>query len=125
MSATSLNAPDSRGRAVRWGPLRRINMTRKLAPFDAAKYVTNRKVIAAYVTEALETGDPELVVIAIGDVARAQGMTQIARKAGLSRENLYRALGAGTHPEFGTVLRTLTALGVQLTAKPALRKRNR
>lgn len=100
-------------------------MTRKLAPFDAAKYVTNRKVIAAYVTEALETGDPELVVIAIGDVARAQGMTQIARKARLSRENLYRALGAGTHPEFGTVLRTLTAIGVQLTAKPAPRKRNR
>jgi probable addiction module antidote protein len=100
-------------------------MTRKLAPFDAAKYLTNRKAIAGYVTEALESGDAELVAIAIGDVARARGMTEIARKAGLSRENLYRALGAGTHPEFGTVLNTLAALGLQLTAKPAPRERRR
>jgi probable addiction module antidote protein len=94
-------------------------MTRKLAPFDAAKYLTNRKVIAAYVTEALESGDAELVAIAIGDVARARGMTEIAKEAGLSREHLYRALSAGGNPEFGTVLKALSALGMQLTAKPS------
>jgi len=55
-------------------------MSRKLKPFDAAKYRANRKVIAAYVTEALESGDPELVAIAIGDVARARGMTEIAKE---------------------------------------------
>ena len=81
----------------------------------------DRKVIAAYVTEALESGDAELVAIAIGDVARARGMTEIAKEAGLSREHLYRALSAGGNPEFGTVLKTLSALGMQLTAKPSHR----
>jgi len=100
-------------------------MTRKLAPFDTAKYLTNSKVIAAYVTEALESGDAELVAIAIGNVARARGMAEIAKEAGLSREHLYRALSAGGNPEFGTVLKTLAALGMQLKAKPSQAKRGK
>jgi probable addiction module antidote protein len=71
----------------------------------------NRKVIAAYVTEAVESGDAELVAIALGDVARAKGMTEIANEAGLSREHLYRALRAGGNPEFGTAMRGCPRLG--------------
>src|SRR5262249_62086096 len=95
--------------------------TTKLAPYEPVKYLTNPKVIAAYVTEALESGDAELDTIAIGNVARARGMAEIAKEAGLSREHLYRALSAGGNPEFGTVLKTLSALGMQLTAKPSHR----
>ena len=92
----------------------------KLTPFDAAKYLDSKEAIAAYLTDALEDGDPAAVTEAIGTVARAQGMTDIAREAELSRENLYKALRAGGHPEFDTVMRVLHALGVKLVAKPVL-----
>jgi probable addiction module antidote protein len=91
---------------------------RRTAPFDAAEHLDNPEVIAHYLSEALATEDPEFIARAIGTVARAQGMTNVAREAGINRENLYRALGAGAHPEFDTVIRVLRALGVQLEAKP-------
>jgi probable addiction module antidote protein len=90
----------------------------KTAPFDAAEYLDSPEAIACYLTEAFETEDPEFIARAIGTIARAQGMTTVAREAGVSRENLYRALGTGAKPEFDTVMRVLRALGVQLTAKP-------
>jgi probable addiction module antidote protein len=95
----------------------------KTAPFDPAEHLDNPEVIAHYLSEALATEDPEFIARAIGTVARAQGMTSVAREAGINRENLYRALGAGAHPEFDTVIRVLRALGVQLEAKPKPQRR--
>ena len=90
----------------------------KAIAFDAAEYLDSPQAIADYLSEALETGDAEFIAQAIGTVARAQGMTVVAREAELSRENLYRALGSGGKPEFDTVMKVLGALGVQLVAKP-------
>uniref|UniRef100_Q07IW4 Putative transcriptional regulator n=1 Tax=Rhodopseudomonas palustris (strain BisA53) TaxID=316055 RepID=Q07IW4_RHOP5 len=85
--------------------------------FDAADYLDSPEMIAAYLTEAFETEDPALITKAIGAVARAKGMTGIAEQAGLSRENLYRALGGDAKPEFATVLKVLHALGISLVAQ--------
>jgi probable addiction module antidote protein len=86
--------------------------------FDAAEYLDSPEAIADYLSEALETGDDKLIAKAIGTVARAEGMTGVARDAGLSRENLYRALDTGTKPEFATVLKVLNALRMRLVARP-------
>ncbi|MGM5002410.1 addiction module antidote protein [Tardiphaga sp. 538_B7_N1_4] len=90
---------------------------KKPALFDAADYLDSPEIVAAYLTEAFESEDPALIVKAIGTVARAQGMTDVAEKTGLSRENLYRALGGGAKPEFATVLKVLHALGISLVAQ--------
>ena len=87
------------------------------AAFDAADYLDSPEMIAAYLTEAFESEDPALIAKAIGAVARPQGMTDVAEKTGLSRENLYRALGGDTKPEFATVLKVLHALGISLVAQ--------
>ena len=76
------------------------------------------EMIAAYLTEAFGSDDPALMARAIGAVARSQGMAAVAGKAGLSRENLYRALGGDASPEFGTVIKVLHALGIDLIAQP-------
>ena len=85
--------------------------------FDAAEYLDSPEVIAAYLTDVFESEDPALIAKAIGNVARAQGMTDVAEKTGLSRENLYRALGGDAKPEFATVLKVLHALGINLVAQ--------
>jgi probable addiction module antidote protein len=90
----------------------------KAKPFDAAEYLDNPEMIAAYLTEALESDDASAITMAIGAVARAQGMTTIAEKTGLSRENLYRAFGGDAKPEFGTVIKVLHAMGIDLIAQP-------
>ena len=90
----------------------------KTKPFDAAAYLDSREGIAAYLSEAFETHDAAFVTEALGTIARAQGMSAIAKDTGLSRENLYRALSADGHPEFGTVLKVLDSLGIQLSAAP-------
>jgi len=87
--------------------------------FDAAEYLDTLERQAAYITAALETGDPEFVRDAIGVVARARGMAEIAKEAELNRESLYKALGESGNPEFGTVMRVLKALGLTLSARPA------
>ena len=86
-------------------------------PFDAAEHLDDEETIAAYVEEALATGDPAFVAHALGVVARRRGMAQIARDAGLSRESLYKALSANGNPELGTVLRVMHALGLRLTVQ--------
>ena len=91
----------------------------KTRRWDAAEHLETPEDIAAYLDAALDDGDPQLVTAALGDVARARGMTQLARDAGLSRESLYRALSEGGNPEFGTVVRVLRALGLRLGAHPA------
>lgn len=89
----------------------------KATLFDAADYLDSPEVIAAYLTEAFESDDPALIAKAIGNVARAQGMSGVAESTGLSRENLYRALGGDAKPEFATVLKVLHALGISLVAQ--------
>ena len=73
-------------------------MTKTYAPFDAAAYLDNDDVIAEYLTAAAEDPNPEVFLAALGDVAKARGMAQIARDAGLGRESLYKALSSGAHP---------------------------
>ncbi len=90
----------------------------KAKPFDAAEYLDSPEMIAAYLTEALESDDASAIAMAIGAIARAYGMAAIAEKTGLSRENLYRALGGEAKPEFGTVIKVLHAMGIELVAQP-------
>lgn len=91
----------------------------KLVAFDAAKYLDDDEAIAEYMTAVLETNDPDLLLLALGDVARAKGMAQVARDAGLGRESLYKALAPGAKPRFDTVMRVAKALGVKFTAQVA------
>jgi probable addiction module antidote protein len=90
----------------------------KLLPFDAARYLTDDAAVAEYMTAVLEADDPDLLLLALGDVARARGMAQVAKDAGLGRESLYKALAPGAKPRFDTVLKVARALGVRLTAHP-------
>ncbi len=90
----------------------------KAKSFDPADYLDSPDMIAAYLTEALELDDAAEIAMAIGAVARARGMTAVADKAGLSRENLYRSLGGEAQPEFGTIIKVLHALGIDLIAQP-------
>jgi probable addiction module antidote protein len=96
--------------------------TVKTKPFDPAEYLDDDEAIAVYMSDALESGDPSFVADALGVVARARGMSDIARKIGMSRESLYRALSAEGNPEFATVLRVVEALGLQLSAVPTRRE---
>lgn len=90
----------------------------KLVPFDAAKYLTDDEAVAEYMNAVLESEDFDLLLLALGDVARARGMAQVAKDAGLGRESLYKALAPGAKPRFDTVLKVARALGVRLTARP-------
>ena len=91
----------------------------RLVPFDAARYLTGDAAISEYMNAVLETGDTDLLLLALGDVARARGMAQVARDAGLGRESLYKALTPGAKPRFDTVVKVAKALGVRLTVEPA------
>lgn len=91
----------------------------KLVPFDAVRYLDSDDAIAEYMTAVLETEDPDLLLLALGDVARAKGMAQVAKDAGLGRESLYKALTPGAKPRFDTVLKVAKALGVKFTAHAA------
>ncbi len=91
----------------------------KLLPFDAARYLSDDAAVAEYMTAVLETDDPDLLLLALGDVARARGMAQVAKDAGLGRESLYKALAPGAKPRFDTVLKVARALGVKLRAQAA------
>lgn len=101
-------------------------MALKTSRWDASEFLDNDDAIAAYLTAAFEDGDPALIAASIGHVAKAKGMSQIARETGLSRENLYRALGDGGNPELSTMTKVMRALGMRIQvapAKPARRKR--
>jgi probable addiction module antidote protein len=86
----------------------------KTIPWDSAASLKTDKDIAHYLEAVFEDGDPALVAAALGDVARAKGMSQIAQSAGLGRESLYKALSTGGNPEFATVLKVMHALGLKL-----------
>lgn len=94
----------------------------KTSRFDAVEFLDTPERQAEYISAALETGDADFVRDAVGIVARARGMSEIARMAGLNRESLYKALGETGNPEFGTMLGVLRALGLELSAHPTKTK---
>ena len=91
----------------------------KFTPFDASDYLDNEEMIAAYLTAALEDEDPNIFLVAVKDVARARGMTQLTKDTGLGRESLYKALAPGAKPRYDTLLKVVRALGISLQAKTA------
>ena len=93
-------------------------MTEKLLPFDMARYLGSDEAIAEYLTQVLADGDSDELLSAIGHIAKAKGMAQVAKDAGLGRESLYKALAPGAKPRFDTILRVTRALGVTLVATP-------
>jgi probable addiction module antidote protein len=90
--------------------------------WDPADHLQSREDMAAYLQAALEEGDPALIAAALGDIARAKGMSQVARDAGLGRESLYKALSPAGNPEFATILKVVKALGLALHASPLVAK---
>lgn len=95
--------------------------TTSLAPFDAADYLDNEETIAEYLTAALEDPDQDAFLMAIRDVAKARGIANVAAKAGLGRESLYKTLKSGSQPRFDTVRRLLMALNVKLDISSAVK----
>ena len=92
----------------------------ELPEFDAAEYLNSDEDVAAYLTAVLEENDSALLATALGDIARARGMTQVAKDSGITREALYKALRPGSEPRFETVSRVCAALGVRLVAQAIL-----
>lgn len=88
-------------------------------PFDVVDYLDSEEAIAEYLNAVLEENNPELLLAAIGDVARARGIAKLAEDAGLSRESLYKTLRPGAKPRYETVMKILSALRVKLHAVPA------
>lgn len=86
----------------------------KTRPWNASGYLNSPQDIVAYLEAAFEDGDPQLIVAALGDVARSKGMTAIAAQTGVGRESLYKALSLGGNPAFATVSRVLETLGMRL-----------
>lgn len=89
-------------------------------PYDSADYLQTPEDIAHYLEAAFEDGDPALIAYALGAVARSEGMTEISKATGLTRASLYKALSAEGNPEFATVLKVITALGLKLRVAPAV-----
>lgn len=92
--------------------------TTRTTRWDAADYLTDEAAMIGYLEAALEDGEARVIAAALGDIARAKGMTEVARKAGLGRESLYKALSPDGNPELATVLRVINALGLKLHAVP-------
>lgn len=87
----------------------------RVKEFDPSAYLDNDEVIAEYLTAALEDGNPDVFLSAVGNVAKAHGMSEIASSTGLGRESLYKAFAPGARPRYDTVLKVLQSLGVRLT----------
>jgi len=94
-------------------------MIKKTKKFDVSDYLDDEETIAAYLNSIIEENDQDLLLSAIGDIAKARGMKQIAEKSGLGRESLYKALAPGAKPRFTTIMGVLKALDVNLMLIPA------
>ena len=90
----------------------------KTLPWDPVEYLQNEEDLLLYLDAALEEDDPALIVAVLGDIARAKGMTQVARDTGMGRESLYKALSSSGNPEFATVLKVMKALGLRFHVEP-------
>ena len=88
-----------------------------LPEFDPAEHLKSEEDVAAYLTAIIEENDPALLAAALGDIARARGMSEIAKSSGITREALYKALRPNAQPRFDTISRVCEALGVRLVAK--------
>ena len=97
---------------------KKINVA-DLPEFDMAEHLDSDQAIAEYLTIVMEENDPGELTHALGVIARARGMSEVARAAGLTREALYKALRPNSQPRFDTIARVCTALGVKLVAQPA------
>ncbi|MCD6259398.1 MAG: putative addiction module antidote protein [Helicobacteraceae bacterium] len=91
-------------------------MSNKLANFDIAHYLDSKEMIAEYLSQVLSEGDMDELLAAIGNIAKAKGMTQIAKDTGLGRESLYKTFSEGSKPKFETVMKVLHSFGVKLKA---------
>ena len=94
-------------------------MALETTKWDPTEHFDSKAAILAYIDAALEDGDPAIISAALGNIARAEGMSKIARDTGLAREALYRSLSVEGSPEFATVLKVMKALGMRLSAVPA------
>ena len=90
----------------------------RISNFDASEYIENEEDAIAYLNAAAETGDPALLQAAIGDIAKARGMGQIAKEAGVGRESLYKSLNKEGNPSFRTIVKVVDALGGRLVIEP-------
>ena len=90
------------------------------APFDAADYLDDNETIAAYLSAALTDPDPDVFLVAVKDVARARGMSQLAKDTQLGRESLYKALSAAAKPRYDTMIKVINALGVRFEVVPVV-----
>lgn len=91
-------------------------------PFDASKFLGSDEAIKDYLEDALDSRDAQVIAGAIGDVARAKGMSAIAKETGMSRESLYRALSGDGNPQLSTVLKVLEAMGLKLSVEAVSKK---
>lgn len=94
-------------------------MTEKFSRYDAADYLETEEDIRLYLVACQEAGDPALIAAALGDIARARNMSQLARDAGMTRAGLYKAFSPDGNPSFATVSKVAKALGLKLTIQPA------
>lgn len=90
-----------------------------LKPWDASEFLTTEESMIEYLNAAIETGDPEFIQSAIGDVVKARGMTKVAREAGVGRQSLYKSLSREGNPSFQTISKVIAALGGKLVVQPA------
>ncbi len=90
----------------------------KLKKWDVVEHLKTPEDMQHYLDACMEEGDPVLIAAALGDIARARGMTQLARDTGLAREALYRSLSGQGNPEFSTILKVVDSLGLRLQVAP-------
>lgn len=100
-----------------WKKIRQLN-SMESTRFDIADYLDSKEMISEYLNTVLEEGDHADMIIAIGHIAKAIGMTKISKETGLSRPSLYKALSDGAKPQFGTIMKVLKAIGGQIRVNP-------
>ncbi len=90
----------------------------KYSKFDVVDYLDSEEAIAAYLSAVMEENDPDLLIAALGDIARSRGIAKLAEDSGLNRESLYKALRPGAKPRFDTVFRVMQAMNIKMQATP-------
>ena len=89
-----------------------------VSKWDVTEYLDNEEAITAYIEAAIEENDPKVIVMAIGDIAKARGMTSLAKKMGVKRESLYKSFSGKSKPEFETIYKALDALNLRICVSP-------
>jgi probable addiction module antidote protein len=97
-------------------------MGAKLIPFDMSDLLDNEEAVTEYISQVLADGDMDELLRALGHIAKAKGMAEVAKASGLGRESLYKALRPGAQPKFDTISRVFAAVGVRLSAAPLVKR---